>query len=391
MKNVQKQVPSLMIIIALVGFPQISESIFTPVLPDLSANLNVADRTGQLVMSTYFIAFAVGVLFWCKRSDTKGRKPAMLEGLLVYLVGNVGLFFAPNFLAIIFFRLIQSFGASVGSVVTQTIMRESFSGSKGAKVFANVGAALALSPAIGPLLGGYAQTYFGYRSVFGVLIAIAVSLIIYTGARLPETNPAIGVKGPKISLIAVVRRLFTDRNVLAYGLLISGINGILFSFYAEAPFIFIDHFRFSPVQYGIIGIIIALSSIIGAIMVNRLVLIWSPTKIIKLGLIFSLLGGLFMFLTVLQDSVIGFITGTFIVFLGLYTVLSLPLNLALVGYEKIIGVASGIFSFAYYLVISFLTYLISVFHTGWVGILPIYIFIVVGIMTLVYWLRFNNQ
>lgn len=126
-------------------------------------------------------------------------------------------------------------------------------------------------------------------------------------------------------------------------------------------------------------------------MVNKLVLIWSPTKIIKLGLIFSLFGGLFMFLTVLQDSVIGFITGTFIVFLGLYTVLPLSLNLALVGYEKIIGVASGIFSFAYYLVISFLTYLISVFHTGWVGILPIYIFIVVGIMTLVYWLRFNNQ
>ena len=218
MKNVQKQVPSLMIIIALVGFPQISESIFTPVLPALSANLNVADRTGQLVMSTYFVAFAAGVLFWGKRSDVKGRKPAMLEGLLVYLVGNVGLFFAPNFIVMISFRLIQSFGASVGSVVTQTIMRESFSGSKGAKVFANVGAALALSPAIGPLLGGYAQTYFGYRSVFGVLIAIAVSLIIYTGARLPETNPAIGVKGPKISLIAVVRRLFTDHNVLAYGL-----------------------------------------------------------------------------------------------------------------------------------------------------------------------------
>lgn len=98
-----------------------------------------------------------------------------------------------------------------------------------------------------------------------------------------------------------------------------------------------------------------------------------------------------MFLTVLQDSVIGFITGTFIVFLGLYTVLPLSLNLALVGYEKIIGVASGIFSFAYYLVISFLTYLISVFHTGWVGILPIYIFIVVGIMSLVYWLNFNKQ
>lgn len=36
MKNVQKQVPSLLLLITLVGFPQISESIFTPILPALS-------------------------------------------------------------------------------------------------------------------------------------------------------------------------------------------------------------------------------------------------------------------------------------------------------------------------------------------------------------------
>jgi hypothetical protein len=39
-KNVQKSVPSLFILIALVGFPQISESIFTPVLPAISECLN---------------------------------------------------------------------------------------------------------------------------------------------------------------------------------------------------------------------------------------------------------------------------------------------------------------------------------------------------------------
>lgn len=64
MKNVQKQTPSLMLIIVLVGFPQISESIFTPVLPALSHAMHVSASQVQLTMSTYFIAFAIGVLFW---------------------------------------------------------------------------------------------------------------------------------------------------------------------------------------------------------------------------------------------------------------------------------------------------------------------------------------
>lgn len=59
-----KKKPSILLMIVLVGFPQISESIFTPVLPQLSRALRVSAQTVQLTMSTYFIAFAVGVLFW---------------------------------------------------------------------------------------------------------------------------------------------------------------------------------------------------------------------------------------------------------------------------------------------------------------------------------------
>lgn len=88
MKNVQKSVPSLFILIALVGFPQISESIFTPVLPAISEALSVTAQTSQLTMGSYFVGFAIGVLFWGRLSDGIGRRPAMLWGLAVYLLSN---------------------------------------------------------------------------------------------------------------------------------------------------------------------------------------------------------------------------------------------------------------------------------------------------------------
>lgn len=391
MKNVRKQVPSLLLIIVLVGFPQISESIFTPALPALSSALQVTAQTGQLTMSSYFIAFALGVLFWGSYSDRVGRRPAMLAGLIVYLAGNIGLLCAPNFAILILFRLVQSFGASVGSVVTQSIMRESFAGTTGAKVFAKVGAALALSPAMGPLLGGVTQTYFGYRNVFSVLIVMAVSLYLYTLRRLPETNIQLSNITRQPAFKPIVMRLLTDPNVWVYGLLISGINGILFSFYAEAPFIFMEHFHLSSIQYGVLGVVVALSSILGSITINHLVAKISAIQITKWGLILAMLGAFLLVGTSWIGNIYLFILCIFIVFFGLYITLPMALNLALVGYEDVIGVASGIFSFGYYICISFFTYLISAFHTGWIGILPLYILAITVVMLLSYELRFKNK
>ena len=189
MKNVHKKIPSVALIIALVGFPQISESIFTPVLPAISQAMLVSAQTSQLTMSSYFIGFAFGVLFWGRLSDYCGRRPAMSWGILIYLLGNIALLIAKDFNVLLLARILQAFSAATGSVITQTIMRESFSGVRGEKVFATVSAAMALSPALGPLLGGLLQTYFGhYQSVFAALIGMAVLLFLIVLLRLPETR-----------------------------------------------------------------------------------------------------------------------------------------------------------------------------------------------------------
>ena len=96
-------------------------------------------------------------------------------------------FLSPTFPWLLFFRLIQAFGASVGSVITQSMMRESFNDLQRGKIFAQTSAALSLSPAIGPLVGGLVQTYFGYQHVFSTLIVMAVLLLFYSFYRLPET------------------------------------------------------------------------------------------------------------------------------------------------------------------------------------------------------------
>lgn len=382
MKNVRNTVPSLLLIIVLVGFPQISESIFTPVLPQISQHMQVSAATSQLTMSIYFIAFAIGVLFWGQLSDKIGRRQAMNLGIIVYLLGNIGLYASPSFHFLLTSRFIQAFGASVGSVVTQTIMRESFDGTQGAKVFSKVGAAMALSPAFGPLIGGTIQTYFGYRNVFNALIIMSTLVLLYSYASLPETRDTTSIQ--RVSLLKVTVKLLKDPVVWAYGLLIGGINGILFGYYSEAPFIFMEHFGYSSVKYGSLGMTLALASLLGAILVNFLVKYLPPELIAVLGLIFSSISGILLLLSLQFDQAYLLIIGFFLIFLGLNTTLPITLDLALKGYENVIGSASGIFSFGYYLIVSLLTYLVSFIHNGAIWALPIFVLVISVIMLLVY-------
>ncbi len=152
-----------------------------------------------------------------------------------------------------------------------------------------------------------------------------------------------------------------------------------------------EHFHLSSIQYGVLGVVVALSSILGSITINHLVAKINAIQITKWGLILAMLGAFLLVGASWIGNIYLFILCIFIVFFGLYITLPMALNLALVGYEDVIGVASGIFSFGYYICISFFTYLISAFHTGWIGILPLYILAITVVMLLSYELRFKNK
>lgn len=152
--------------IVLVAFPQISETIYSPSLPDLSDALNASNRSVQLTLSIYFIGFAFGVFYWGWISDFIGRRPAMLGGLIFYSIGSFMCFYAETITFLLVSRFIQAFGAATGSIITQTILRESVSGSKRHAMFAQISAVIAFTPAVGPLIGGWVDQAFGFRAVF---------------------------------------------------------------------------------------------------------------------------------------------------------------------------------------------------------------------------------
>lgn len=367
------------------AFPQISETIYSPSLPDISHTLNTTNSAVQLTLSIYFIGFAIGVFCWGWLSDFIGRRPAMLGGLIFYGIGCFMCFYAETITFLLVSRFIQAFGAATGSIITQTILRESVSGSKRHAMFAQISAVIAFTPAVGPLIGGWVDQALGFRAVFFVLVAMSILLFIYTYLRLPETTDISTRK--RIAIYPVVKRILSSPKVLVFGLLIGGINGVLFSYYAEAPFIFIEHFHISPGLYGFLGIFVALASIIGAMISKRLVVNYKPEKVIHLGC-YVMIAGAFLQLIVsilpfsnhvLFSSILGTI---FILLLGAGIALPNCLSLALVSFQDVIGTAGAIFSLGYYLLVSLITSGMSLLHNGSLLVMPLYFVILTMLMLL---------
>ena len=359
--------------------PQISETIYTPSLPSIASDLAAGASLTEATLSVYFLGFALGVAFWGAISDKIGRKKSMLLGLALYLLSCYLCFQAKSIYSLLGFRAAQGLGICVGSVITQTILRDICSATERGKVFSIISGALAFSPAIGPLLGGYVSELFGWRAVFVLLTALGSLLFLLTLLVLKETKPAQTVPPSFFSVKQTAKAMFTSSSFWGHVLLIGTTNGFIFCFYEEAPFIFIEQLGISQGNYGLLGIVIAsgilLSSLISIFLSHKRSAEWFIEAGTFLAVVGACLFTIVASLGFLNAAPLGLsvtILSLGILFTGLGLIIPNSLSTALANYQNVAGVAGSIFGGSYYLLIAALTYGMSLAHNGTLLALPIY-------------------
>lgn len=368
------------LLIALVSFPQISETIYTPALPNVAKDLLASASSVEATLAIYFLGFAAGVLGWGMIADLYGRRPAMLVGIVLYGLGTLGCAGAQSVEVLLAWRFLQALGASVGSVITQTILRDSYQGEARTKLFAILSGALAFSPAIGPVAGGFITEILGWRANFWTLVVFALGLFLWSFLALPETRPGFCKRLSRNELWRLVNDMKTNRFLWGHIILIGGTNGIIFGFYQEAPFLFVDHLHMQPSHYGFFGFLIAAATLIASRVSYRQSARFSAQTLIQSGAVFILVGGSTFTLTVMLGLFEQKIAGTtftilalFLTFFGIGLIIPNSLSHALRKYQQVAGTAGSLFGGSYYGLIAGLTWLMSMLHSGSPLLLPLYI------------------
>jgi Bcr/CflA subfamily drug resistance transporter len=347
----------------------------------------------EATLAIYFLGFAVGVSLWGAVSDLCGRRAAMLTGLIIYGIGTLACGNVGSAEALLGWRFLQAFGASVGSVVTQTILRDAYIGAERSKLFSVMSGALAFSPALGPVLGGFISEFWGWRANFWVLVVFAVVLFIWSFRSLPETRPAHIVRLSLAQVGDLAMTMLKSRVLWGHVILIASTNGILFGFYQEAPFVFIDQLGLRPSLYGGLGVLIAAATIVAARFSYCQNGSHLPETIIRLGTGCVLLGSVFftvvVYLGLFKLDIIGIVLALpalFAIFFGMGLIIPNSLSIALKPYQMAAGTAGSIFGFLYYCIIAGDTWLMSVLHDGTALPLPLYITALGIVICAGYWM-----
>ena len=165
--------------ISLIG--PLAVHLFMPVIPAVKAALGLSDALAQLTFSVALFGMAFATLFYGSLSDRYGRRPVLLSGLALFLVGSALSAIATSVTPLVLGRLVQAIGAGCGVTLGRAIAQDVYGRERLVKAIAYLTMAYTIGPMISPLVGGLLIDAFGWRSVFGfaLLLGGVIALIAY--------------------------------------------------------------------------------------------------------------------------------------------------------------------------------------------------------------------
>ncbi|UTX48574.1 MFS transporter [Chryseobacterium sp. MA9] len=343
-----KKTNPIWLLTILVMLPQFVETIYSPVLPMVQEQFQVKEESVTLTISLYFIAFALGVAFWGIQCDRIGRKKSLEYGLITYGIGTLTAIFAPNFMILLSARIISAFGISVGSIVTQTILRDTYDQNSISKVFSWIGIGLSVSPVIGMITGSVLAFSVGHQGVFITLCLLAGLFFILSRKKISETQHS--VKEINMGILAgLLKRMLCDKAIIKCCLFIMSFNVLLFSYYSLAPFIFKEH-HYSSYVFGYSSVILAGGTFAGA-KLNRFLLLKNipPKHLVKVSVISAFAASIFVW--ILTGTGIYFLIPYFFIVMAFSMAVPNILSTALIHYKNETGSAGALLGLIYYILI----------------------------------------
>jgi len=165
--------PILIALMLTTGLVAIDSTILATAVPSIVQDLGGFAQFPWL-FSVYLLAQAVSVPVYAKLADTVGRKPIVLIGIALFLIGSVLCGFAWSMPALIAFRAVQGLGAGAIQPMSMTIAGDIYTVAERAKTQGYLASVWAISSVVGPTLGGVFSQFLSWRWIFFVNVPLCL-------------------------------------------------------------------------------------------------------------------------------------------------------------------------------------------------------------------------
>ncbi|WP_036181037.1 multidrug effflux MFS transporter [Marinomonas sp. MED121] len=294
----KNQILALLILIGALA--PLAADAYLPALSLMSDYFETSDSMLKFSVTAYFIGFALAQIVFGPLSDAKGRRKVILLGLLIGILGALICFVSQSIWQFLIGRCILGIGMASGIPVARAVLKDLFNGVELSKAASSINMVLALMPLIAPLFGAYLASYYQWQQIFQLVFALSLVVLVLTYYLLPETNPKIDPNILQVKpLLQTFIRVLKDRAVFTYSMTTLCAFGCAVAYMVSAPFVFLDVFGFSMIEFGWLAGLITLSYILGGFLNNYLLKKLSPDHIIFAALIGLLVTGLNIYLSII--------------------------------------------------------------------------------------------
>lgn len=194
----------------LAGVGQMTNTIYAPAMTMIAGHFSVLPTRVQALMALYLLPYGLSQLIYGPLSDRYGRRPIILLGLCIYMLGALLTIFSGSFLQLLLGSCLQGAGIGVGGVMLRTVMRDCYDGKQLLLANSYLSAAIVGLPIAAPVIGGLLAGYIGWRSIFVFLGIYGVFVIFCQHRYFFETNlrqhDHLDIKAPVLRYAYLLRQ-----------------------------------------------------------------------------------------------------------------------------------------------------------------------------------------
>lgn len=174
----------------------LDQTIIATALGAIVSEFNSYSSLG-FVVTAYMLTTTITVPLAGKLSDMYGRRPMLISGVAIFVLGSLLSGMAPSIGWLILWRALQGVGAGIITANAFTIVGDLFPPRERGKWQGLIGAVFGMSSVIGPLVGGWltdGQQLLGvttdWRWTFFINVPVGIAAMVIIATKLPNTTHA---------------------------------------------------------------------------------------------------------------------------------------------------------------------------------------------------------
>ncbi|ANU26392.1 DHA2 family efflux MFS transporter permease subunit [Planococcus versutus] len=221
--DLKKHIPLLAVLLSGAFITILNQTLLATALPPIMKDLKISESTVQWLQSIFMLVNGIMIPITAFLIGKFTTRSLFLTAMGTFAMGTLIAAVSPDFTFLLIGRMLQGAGAGIMMPLLQTILFLIFPVSQRGKAMGMFGLIIAFAPAIGPSLSGYLVDHYPWRSVFYVVLPIAIVIIVAAYFLLKNVTEQTN---PKMDYLSIVLSTFGFGGLL-YGFSVAGNVGWL--------------------------------------------------------------------------------------------------------------------------------------------------------------------